>query len=295
MIDSIIFYVDGTLGDSTAVVAAAWNQIMEKETDMTPNLTGTVLKGLFGRLLPDIAAVIFHEYPKERQLELIEACCAKEHEALLATPAPVYPGLVDALSILSRHYPLYIVSNCQAGYIEVFLEATGLGHYFKDHLCPGDTGKAKADNIRTIIEQNHLQHAVYVGDTDTRGRNPVCPCRIRFWSDRKPGLHHHFPDGSCHTVRTGKLIFNSFFLIKNTHSCFDNGMRIFYVLFLLFSALALPWVIIVTRMVSLIRCARLLGRFRCGRGLRRCYGRLRRRRDLGRCCGRFRRRRGRWS
>lgn len=62
MIDSIIFDVDGTLWDSTDVVANAWNQIMEKETDMTPNLTGAVLKGLFGRLLPDIAAVIFHEY-----------------------------------------------------------------------------------------------------------------------------------------------------------------------------------------------------------------------------------------
>ena len=60
LIDSIIFDVDGTLWDSTDVVADAWNQIMEKETDMTPNLTGTVLKGLFGRLLPDIAAVIFH-------------------------------------------------------------------------------------------------------------------------------------------------------------------------------------------------------------------------------------------
>ena len=58
LIDSIIFDVDGTLWDSTDVVADAWNQIMEKETDMTPNLTGTVLKGLFGRLLPDIAAVI---------------------------------------------------------------------------------------------------------------------------------------------------------------------------------------------------------------------------------------------
>ena len=66
LIDSIIFDVDGTLWDSTDVVADAWNQIMEKETDMTPNLTGAVLKGLFGRLLPDIAAVIFHEYPKER-------------------------------------------------------------------------------------------------------------------------------------------------------------------------------------------------------------------------------------
>ena len=53
MIDSIIFDVDGTLWDSTDVVADAWNQIMEKETDMAPNLTGAVLKGLFGRLLPD--------------------------------------------------------------------------------------------------------------------------------------------------------------------------------------------------------------------------------------------------
>ena len=50
LIDSIIFDVDGTLWDSTDVVADAWNQIMEKETDMTPNLTGAVLKGLFGRL-----------------------------------------------------------------------------------------------------------------------------------------------------------------------------------------------------------------------------------------------------
>ena len=63
LIDSIIFDVDGTLWDSTDVVADAWNQIMEKATDMTPNLTGAVLYGLFGRLLPDIAAVIFHEYP----------------------------------------------------------------------------------------------------------------------------------------------------------------------------------------------------------------------------------------
>ena len=78
MIDSIIFDVDGTLWDSTDVVAGAWNQIIAKETDMTPDLTGARLKGLFGRLLPDIAAVIFHEYPKERQLELIEACCAKD-------------------------------------------------------------------------------------------------------------------------------------------------------------------------------------------------------------------------
>lgn len=245
MIDSIIFDVDGTLWDSTDVVADAWNQILKKETDMTPNLTGAVLKGLFGRLLPDIAAVIFHEYPKERQLELIEACCAKEHEALLATPAPVYPGLVDALSILSRHYPLYIVSNCQAGYIEVFLEAQA------------SVTISKAISVLAIPERQRQTTSVQSSNRticSTRSMSAIPTATTRrhtrpesrlsmphtVWSDQKPGLHHHFPDGSCHTVRTGKLIFNSFFLIKNTHSCFDNGMRIFMFYFFFSQLSPLP-------------------------------------------------------
>ena len=178
-----------------------------------------MLKGLFGRLLPDIAAVIFHEYPKKRQLELIEACCAKEHEALLATPAPVYPGLVDALSILSRHYPLYIVSNCQAAISKFFWKPQASVTISKAISVLAIPERQRQTTSVQIIEQNHLQHASMSRyrrrlQGDTRGRNPVCPCRIRFWSDRKPGLHHHFPDGSCHTVRTGKLIFNSFFLKK---------------------------------------------------------------------------------
>ena len=192
----------------------------EKETDMTPNLTGAVLKYLFGiRLLPDIAAVIFHEYPKERQLELIEACCAKEHEALLATPAPVYPGLVDALSILSRHYPLYIVSNCQAGYIEVFLEATGsvtISEGISVLAIPErqrQTTSVQSSN-RTICSTRSMSAI----PTATTRRHTRPESRLSMPHTvlvrPKPGLHHHFPDGSCHTVRTGKLIFNSFFLIK---------------------------------------------------------------------------------
>lgn len=165
MTDSIIFDVDGTLWDSTDAVARAWNRIIELETGENPELTGTTLKGLFGRLLPDIAAVIFAKYPKNRQLELIDLCCAEEHRELLAHPAPVYETLTETLQLLSKRYPLFIVSNCQAGYIEVFLEATGLGSYFKDHLCPGDTGQAKAENITAIIKKHNLKCPVYVGDT----------------------------------------------------------------------------------------------------------------------------------
>ena len=170
MIDSIIFDVDGTLWDSTDTVARAWNRILEQETDLEPTLTGDTLKGLFGRLLPDIAAVIFEKYPKERQLELIDLCCAEEHRELLAHPAPVYDTLEETLRLLSERYPLYIVSNCQAGYIEVFLEATGLGSYFRDHLCPGDTGHAKAENIRAIMKRHNLRSPVY----DTAGDQNAC-------------------------------------------------------------------------------------------------------------------------
>lgn len=165
MIDSIIFDVDGTLWDSTDIVAKAWNCVIAEETDLSPTLTGGDLKKLFGRLLEDIAAVVFASEPKERQLELIDLCCQEEHRALLRTPAPTYPALRETLAVLAQSYRLFIVSNCQGGYIEVFLKATGLSEYFEGHLCPGDTGRPKADNIAETVRRYGLRSPVYVGDT----------------------------------------------------------------------------------------------------------------------------------
>ncbi|MBS6195395.1 MAG: HAD family hydrolase [Clostridiales bacterium] len=164
--DSIIFDVDGTLWDSTAICAQSWNTVIRRETDLDPVITEQTLKGLFGRLLPDIAKVIFPDYSKERQLDLIDQCCQEEHRALLACCAPLYPDLEETLARLSEKYRLFIVSNCQAGYIEVFLTSSGLGRYFEGHLCPGDTGNPKGENILQIIRDFHLESPVYVGDTD---------------------------------------------------------------------------------------------------------------------------------
>ncbi len=162
--DSMIFDVDGTLWDSTEIVASAWNQYLAGE-GISLSLTSARLKSLFGQLLPDIARQIFPSMPQEEQLRLIDGCCQAEHAALLKTPAPLYKGMVRTLEKLSERIPLYIVSNCQAGYIEVFLESTGLGHLFADHLCPGDTGLDKAGNLSRIVEKHHLLSPCYVGDT----------------------------------------------------------------------------------------------------------------------------------
>ena len=61
--------------------------------------------------------------------------------------------------------PVFIVSNCQSGYIELVMEKTGITEYVKDFECFGDTGKNKDENIKLIVERNNLKKPVYVGDT----------------------------------------------------------------------------------------------------------------------------------
>lgn len=162
--DSIIFDVDGTLWNSTEIVARAWTDYLRGQ-GMEMEITSVQLQSLFGRLLPDIARKIFPDLPESEQMRLIDGCCEAEHQALLKQCAPVYEGLEETLKELSQTFPLFIVSNCQAGYIELFLDKTGFAPYFKGHLCPGDTGEAKAENIMRITLDHHLASPVYVGDT----------------------------------------------------------------------------------------------------------------------------------
>ena len=66
---------------------------------------------------------------------------------------------------LSKKYKLFIVSNCQDGYIQCFFKAHKLEKYFIDIECSGVTGLSKGENNKLIIERNHLKNPVYVGDT----------------------------------------------------------------------------------------------------------------------------------
>ncbi|MBQ8563125.1 MAG: HAD family hydrolase, partial [Firmicutes bacterium] len=78
----------------------------------------------------------------------------------------LYDGVKDMLENLKQEYFLAIVSNSQDGYVQAFLDYTGLWIYFGDMEMAGRTGKCKGENIRLVMERNHLEQAVYVGDTD---------------------------------------------------------------------------------------------------------------------------------
>ena len=163
--DSIIFDLDGTLWDSTQTSADVWNRILKKFPEITEKVTADRLKQLFGRPLDEIGVLLFQSVSQERAIEVIRVCSSEQNSYIAQQGGILYPNLEETLKHLSAKYKLCIVSNCEDGYIESFFAAHGLEKYFVDYECPGRTRKYKADNIRLVMERNHLQHPVYVGDT----------------------------------------------------------------------------------------------------------------------------------
>ncbi len=190
--DGIILDVDGTLWDSTPVVAIAYNQAIEKWPEVSVMATAERLRQLFGKLIPEIADEFFPSLAPAKRYQLIDECIRKEHEILPTADVPPYPGVVETVQKLSRHLPVYIVSNCEAGYIELFMEKTGLKGYISDFTCPDYTGLDKGGNIRLIAERNHLSAPVYVGDTAgdqkacKKAKVPFCYAAYGFGKAEKP-------------------------------------------------------------------------------------------------------------
>ena len=124
--DCIILDIDGTLWDTTPIVADAWNVVLKKRTDVAWRATADKLKALFGRPLPVIASMIFPELSESEQLVLIDECCEEEHLALKKTPGQVFEGVIETIQKLSEKYKVCIVSNCQGGYIELTMKMLGI-------------------------------------------------------------------------------------------------------------------------------------------------------------------------
>lgn len=163
--DSIIFDLDGTLWDSRKTVAKSWTKVVRDAACSRTEVTEDDLRGTMGLQIRDIASILFGDLSEEQRMELILACCERENTELKREGGILFEGLEETLEVLSKKYRLFIVSNCQEGYIESFYAYHGLERYFEDFENPGRTGLSKGENIRLVMERNNLKAPVYVGDT----------------------------------------------------------------------------------------------------------------------------------
>lgn len=161
----IIFDMDGTLWDSAEQVAESWNAVLkQKYKDINVRITAEDMYRVMGKTMDVLGRIIFPDVEDERREKLLLDCYQYENKYLSEHGGKLYPDLEEVWQQLSEDYDLYIVSNCQKGYIEAFLEYFGFGKYIKDTECYGNNEKSKGENIRLVVERNQIKDAVYVGD-----------------------------------------------------------------------------------------------------------------------------------
>lgn len=164
--DALLFDLDGTMWDATENIRISWEIAVRTFDGLEDRIiTKEELQSVMGLPMDEIAARLFKEFDKEKQLEILDKCCEVENEYLTEKGGILYPELESTLAKLSEKYTLCIVSNGQAGYIQTFLNAHNMSKYFKDFQNWGDNKVPKGENIKLVIERNNIKNAAYVGDT----------------------------------------------------------------------------------------------------------------------------------
>lgn len=163
MIDSIGFDLDGTLWDSTDSITKAWRTVAAEFGVHLPDLEE--MKSVMGLNRIDLMKKLFPDMDEKLSADFFDRATVECVKELSQHGGKLYDGVEETLRELSKHYKLYIVSNCQESYMNAFLSYHKLGKYFCDFAYEGPDTLSKGENIKKVIVRNGLTASVYIGDT----------------------------------------------------------------------------------------------------------------------------------
>ena len=140
-IDAILFDLDGTLWDAVPVVFSVVGDLAEQYGLPPLNITLSTFYGYMGLQSWDILKLCFPCVDDTVLKKLMEDYCVGLYQYLKNGGAVLYDGVEETLHTLSGRYQLFLVSNCDAEYLEGFWDLFHLKSYFK--MCIRDSDRYK--------------------------------------------------------------------------------------------------------------------------------------------------------
>lgn len=167
---NIIFDLDGTLWNTEKSYYYAFKKFIENNPNKASQMKIDVVQKLKAITMDKMAPLLFPlDSDEERYNNMLE--CLKYSCEYLIQHEQIDQKKIDHIIELSKHFNLYIVSNCPFEYINIFFEKTKLRSYFKDVIALGgftvNNDFDKSNNLLNLVERENLikNETFFVGDS----------------------------------------------------------------------------------------------------------------------------------
>ena len=127
VIDAVVFDLDGTLWDTSASCAVGWNRVIDRHRIPFRPITEHDVRGVTGKPHEACIREVFAGLAEAHIQTLAAETQLEDNRVVAELGGELFADVEAGLRRLCARYPLFIVSNCQAGYIETFFQWSRLG------------------------------------------------------------------------------------------------------------------------------------------------------------------------
>ena len=173
MIDAVVFDLDGTLWDTSASCAVGWNRMIDRHRIPFRPITEHDVRGVTGKPHEACIREVFAGLAEAHIQTLAAETQLEDNRVVAELGGELFADVEAGLRRLCARYPLFIVSNCQAGYIETFFQWSRLGGSFRDFECWGNTGLSKTQNLRLLVDQPRGKNGFALLNSNPDGRGTI--------------------------------------------------------------------------------------------------------------------------